>query len=112
MLIKANWQEPLARYDQSRKRPKHRESFNEWMHLHRAMEKLRLLCPESSENSNSRLTESLKQLALSVPRKLGHRHPQGTMTTGWESARRLQKQSRQASGQVGKKLGQESESGE
>ena len=53
------------------------------------MEKLRLLCPESSENSNIGLTELRKQLALSVLRKLGHRHPEGTTTTERERARRL-----------------------
>lgn len=53
------------------------------------MEKLRLLCPESSENSNIELIEPWKQLVLRVLRKLGHRHPEGTMTTERERTRRL-----------------------
>lgn len=53
MLIEANWQEQLARYDQRRGGPKHQEPLNEWLHLHGAMEKLSLLCPELSQNSKS-----------------------------------------------------------
>lgn len=88
MLIKANWQESLARNDQRRGGPKHLESLNEWTLLHRAMEKLRLLCPEFSQNSKSRLTEPSKHLVLSVQklRKVGHRHPGGFKTTEWERA--------------------------
>lgn len=83
MLIKANWQEGLARYDQRRGGPEHLELLNEWLHLCGAMEKLRLRCPEFSQNIKSGLMEPSKHLALSVQklRKISHRHPEGTTTT-------------------------------